>query len=93
MDTYVCHKKVKAAKVVGEYERITGSGLTHIEGVWIKGSTEYAAELKFFPPEHVARLISSRQTGGFVGGYWVEYEDGYVSWSPAKAFEDGYTKV
>lgn len=23
-------------------------------------------------------------------GYVVVYEDGYVSWSPAKAFEDGY---
>lgn len=24
-------------------------------------------------------------------GYYVVYEDGYVSWSPTKAFEDGYT--
>jgi len=28
-----------------------------------------------------------------VGGYFVEYEDGYQSFSPAKAFEDGYTLV
>lgn len=27
------------------------------------------------------------------GGYYVVYEDGYKSWSPAKAFEEGYTKV
>lgn len=26
-------------------------------------------------------------------GYYVVYEDGYRSWSPAKAFEEGYTKV
>lgn len=25
-----------------------------------------------------------------VGGYWVQYEDGYESFSPAKAFEAGY---
>lgn len=26
-----------------------------------------------------------------VGGYWVKYDDGYTSFSPAKAFEEGYT--
>lgn len=25
------------------------------------------------------------------GGYYVVYKDGYVSWSPQKAFEEGYT--
>ncbi len=28
-----------------------------------------------------------------VGGYYVVYDDGYQSWSPAKAFEEGYTKI
>ena len=28
-----------------------------------------------------------------VGGYYVVYEDGYVSFSPAKAFEEGYTRA
>lgn len=28
-----------------------------------------------------------------VGGYLVEYEDGYQSFSPAEAFESGYTRV
>lgn len=27
------------------------------------------------------------------GGYYVVYDDGYTSWSPAKAFEDGYMRV
>lgn len=27
------------------------------------------------------------------GGWFVIYEDGYTSFSPAKAFEDGYTKI
>lgn len=27
-----------------------------------------------------------------VGDYFVEYDDRYKSWSPAKAFEDGYTR-
>ena len=28
-----------------------------------------------------------------VGGYYVVYEDGYKSFSPAKAFEEGYTLI
>ncbi|MCU1338860.1 MAG: hypothetical protein JWO19_4441 [Bryobacterales bacterium] len=28
-----------------------------------------------------------------VGGYYVQYDDGYKSFSPAKAFEDGYTRL
>jgi hypothetical protein len=27
------------------------------------------------------------------GGYWVRYEDGYESYSPAEAFEGGYTRI
>jgi hypothetical protein len=27
------------------------------------------------------------------GGYFVVYKDGYQSYSPAKAFEDGYTRI
>jgi len=27
------------------------------------------------------------------GGYFVVYDDGYQSYSPAKAFEEGYTRI
>ncbi len=27
------------------------------------------------------------------GGYYVVYQDGYKSWSPAEAFENGYTRI
>lgn len=27
------------------------------------------------------------------GGYFVLYEDGYKSWSPAKVFEEGYDQI
>jgi hypothetical protein len=27
------------------------------------------------------------------GGYFIVYEDGYQSYSPAKAFEEGYTLI
>ncbi len=28
-----------------------------------------------------------------VGGYWVRYADGYESFSPCEAFEEGYSPV
>ena len=28
-----------------------------------------------------------------VGGYYVVYKDGYTSFSPAAAFEEGYTRI
>ena len=28
-----------------------------------------------------------------IGGYFVQYADGYESFSPAEAFERGYTKI
>lgn len=28
-----------------------------------------------------------------VGGYYVVYQDGYTSYSPAQAFEEGYTRI
>ena len=27
------------------------------------------------------------------GGYYVVYKDGYRSWSPAEAFENGYSRI
>ena len=27
------------------------------------------------------------------GGYWIKYEDGYESWSPAEVFEAGYKLI
>lgn len=41
----------------------------------------------FLPAEFVDKR------GPSVGGYLVEYEDGYLSFSPAKAFERGYRLI
>lgn len=38
-------------------------------------------------PEYVAKHKPE------VGGYYVVYEDGYKSFSPASAFESGYTRL
>ena len=81
-----CHKIVHAFKITkivldgeGENRESDGSArLYHDEG--------------YFMPVKVDREYMNKHKPQ-VGGYYVAYEDGYKSWSPAKAFEDGYTRI
>lgn len=60
-------------------------GVTDETGVWLLaggGSVETSDGLK-------GRVNAPTP----IGGYYVQYDDGYESWSPAKAFEEGYTLV
>lgn len=83
MPIYKCHKKVWALKI----DRIKprrpddvqdGALLIHPVGLFAPFWMDGDWCAKHKPEE---------------GGYYVQYEDGYTSYSPAKAFEDGYTKV
>lgn len=72
---YQCHKVVRAAKITGFWFRESGTILVFGK---IGGSKKVSETwIEKFAPE--------------VGGYYVVYEDGYASYSPSKAFEDGYT--
>jgi len=51
----------------------------------------YAAEEGYAPFEVDATYLKKHNPQ--VGGYYVVYADGYKSWSPAQAFEEGYTRV
>lgn len=54
------------------------------------------AALTFENEDYAPIEVSSSWTGKHdpkVGGYYVVYADGYKSFSPAKAFEEGYTQV
>lgn len=43
----------------------------------------------------VSDALYARVTPGVsaTAGYYVRYPDGYESWSPAQAFDDGYTRL
>lgn len=75
---YVCHKEVRALKI------------TSVE--WV--STEQRYMLHFgdsgFEPVAVSKEWVDAK-GPRAGWYYVQYDDGYTSASPAKAFEEGYT--
>jgi hypothetical protein len=73
---YRCHKEVSALKIKAIIPNPRGVEL-HFED-------------ERFAPHEVAQWWYLKH-GISVGGYFVVYEDGHQSWSPAEAFESGYT--
>lgn len=54
-------------------------------------ATIYPAEEGYAPFEVDALYLKKHNPQ--VGGYYIVYADGYKSWSPAQAFEEGYTRA
>lgn len=81
---YKSHKEVWALKI-----KDISLGHMHDDG------TEYAvltSEDSGYAPFEVSKKYIDKHHPE-VGGYYVVYKDGYKSFSPAEAFEDGYTRV
>ena len=81
---YKCHKVVTAGKIQAIDYHSSGTCLIAIEGAGevVHGSAEYTKRLPKFTGDEGEDL-----------GYYVRYKDGYESWSPSEAFEDGYHKL
>ena len=76
-----CHKEVWAAKILRIDDTPVGPRLV----LTFDGQRESAyADVV---PEWLAKHSPQ------IGGYYVQYTDGYKSYSPAAAFESGYTRV
>lgn len=78
MPRYVCHKQVWALKIKEIKLAAAGPHLIVPE-----------------EPGYAAIEISDewlRKHEPVVGGYYVAYKDGYRSFSPAVAFEEGYAR-
>lgn len=78
MPRYRCHKEVWALKIAGVETALNGDKRFQFV------ETGYAP-IQVAPFERFAAAKS--------GDYLVVYDDGYQSISPAKAFEDGYTRI
>lgn len=91
LQRYKCHKEVYAAKIL------------YIDPVHDKQDDRQDSSVELYN-----LMLDSKSNGSYlvvirgdwyrkhkpeVGGYYVLYEDGYESYSPAKAFEEGYTKL
>lgn len=72
------HKVVSAGKVLSVNLTDMQLGVENDAG---------GIDLVYFTETLVSRSIPQ------LGDYYVVYEDGYASWSPAKAFEEGYSQI
>ena len=80
MPRYLCHKQVHALQIATV--------------IW--NATTTVGTLTFVNPSYAPTTVSGyfmRKYSPRDGGYYVRYEDGSVSFSPADAFESGYTPV
>jgi hypothetical protein len=82
---YQCHKKVGASKII-EIDTVETTGGARI--VLFEMCPEDPSCGSFV---NVDDAWLARNPEVAEGGYFVEYEDGYTAYSPAKPFEDGYT--
>ncbi len=85
MPKYKCHKVVWALKIAALTD--TSKPDEETDGSLLLTPADDGYEKFRVDREYV------RKHKPTVGGYFVKYEDGYKSFSPAKAFEDGYTKI
>lgn len=81
---YKCHKEVWALK-------IKAIEPTFHEGGMVQSGAMIFPEEAGYAPFHVEQAYVEKHQPK-AGGYYVVYKDGYKSWSPADAFEDGYTR-
>jgi hypothetical protein len=76
---YRCHKEVGAVRIVDIKYHPDNSATIYPYESWVQ-------------PFGVSREFVMKHDPQ-VGGYFVEYADGYQSFSPSTAFEDGYTEA
>lgn len=87
MPRYQCHKQVHALKIAGIERHAYKEGMP---------LTERALTLTFADPGYDPIDVDHKMTLRYMpqpGDYYVVYDDGYKSLSPAKAFEEGYTRI
>lgn len=87
---YKCHKRVWALQIESvepDAVRAEAEG-----GRETDGSTWLHPVNKDYAPFKVSKEYAEKHSPE-IGGYWVQYEDGYQSYSPAAPFESGYTLI
>jgi hypothetical protein len=90
MPRYKSHKHVWALKIesiVFDHDLAREDDNRETDGT----ATITPAEHAYAPFKVDAAYVRKHQPKA--GGYYVVYADGYKSWSPAAAFEEGYTRV
>ena len=81
---YRCHKEVRALKIASIHPNHPACVLPG-DAMLTPADTMYA-------PFLVRRAYIEKHNPQ-AGGYYVVYTDGYTSFSPAQAFDEGYTRI
>lgn len=79
LPVYQCHKKVRAARITG----FRAAGDPEAPDLLLG---QIGGIVSLLPEWHAKHKPQ-------VGGYYVLYDDGYTSYSPAAAFESGYSRI
>lgn len=85
MQRYRCHKEVQALRITEVKQSAPDAPNTVGCGTWdllSEGNTPVTVSHTWYC-KHLP----------VTGGYLVNYEDGYVSYSPAEPFEKGYSLI
>lgn len=89
MPKYKCHKEVWALKIANIELDIDKANKENRE---TDGSAVITPAEKIYAPFRVNADYVHKHNPQ-IGGYYVLYEGGYKSFSPAVVFEDGYTRI
>jgi hypothetical protein len=81
MPLYRCHKEVWALKIKSVHPLMHGAAGAELE----------PEDTRFSAFKVDAKYMAKHEPKA--GGYYVVYKDGYQSFSPAEAFESGYTRA
>ena len=87
MPRYKCHKEVWALKIA----KIESTHSITETGESATGMMIFPADEGYAPFSVDEEYVTKHHPRP--GGYYVVYADGYKSFSPAPAFEEGYTRI
>lgn len=90
MPLYQCHKKVWALKIKA-IDKKPNPDPTGQTGASSYGAVLTPEEAGYAPFDVSPEYMTKHRPE--VGGYYVVYDDGYKSYSPAAAFEGGYSPI
>ena len=85
MKKYKSHKIIEAGKIIRITE-VKGGGAT----IEMEGEDPVVVGESYMKRFKLSKAFGDSQG---VDGYYVRYADGYESWTPNKAFEEGYTEA
>lgn len=88
MPKYQCHKKVWALKIAEVKQVPADQPAVHKRGDWLLVPTDSR-----YSPIAVGHDEFVLKHSPKAGGYYVVYEGGYASYSPAEAFEGGHILI